>query len=374
MVTQKIILPLILALTPIWATGKSPPVEKLNLPDGFAIETYAEVSNPTQMTQGGNGIIYVGSRRLGKVHAVIDRDGDFKAEEVTVIASGLKMPSGVAYKDGDLFVGAVNRILRYPAIDNQLADPPRPDVITDSLPDKTHHGWKFINFGPDDLLYIPVGAPCNICLSENPQFASIMRLDVTNPTLEIIAHGIRNTVGFDWHPISKQLWFTDNGRDMLGDQVPPGELNSLKKIGDHFGYPFFHADGLPDPKFGGQAKPASAYREPELLLDPHVAALGMMFYTGKMFPERYKNQILIPEHGSWNRSPEAGHTGYRITVGRKVGQQMRYEIFIDGWLESNNKSWGRPVHLLQMDDGSVLVSDDKADAIYRITYKLVSPF
>ena len=367
---QKSILTFILLLTPAWLGAKTLPLQKLNLPAGFEIAIYAEVPGARQMTHGGQGIIYVGSRRQGKVHAVVEKDGDYKADEVFVIAKNLKLPSGVAYRNGDLFVGAVNRILRYDDIDKALDQPPAPEIVTDKLPNKTHHGWKFIAFGPDGLLYIPVGAPCNICLSKNPQFASILRMDVDlrHSKLEIYARGIRNSVGFDWHPSTHELWFTDNGRDSLGDEQPPCELNRVTKQGQHFGYPYVHGHNVPDPKFGKDGKP-SEYTQPTLALGPHVAPLGMMFYTGNMFPEKYRQQILVPEHGSWNRSPRAGHTGYRLTLAREVAGKLTYEVFIDGWLDKNNRSWGRPVHLLQMEDGSLLLSDDKAGVVYRISYK-----
>ncbi|MEO2175932.1 MAG: PQQ-dependent sugar dehydrogenase [bacterium] len=366
---QSIILSLLLLSAPISLFGKSLPLETLNLPAGFRIEIYARVPEARQMALGSQGTLFVGSRRSGKVHAVIDHNGDYKADEVKVIATKLSLPSGVAFRGGDLFVGAVNRILRYPNIETTLDKPPKPVVVTDKLPDKNHHGWKFLRFGPDSLLYFAVGAPCNICLSSNPQFASILRMDVDSTDApEIIARGVRNTVGFDWHPLTKQLWFTDNGRDSLGDTSPPCELNRIKQTGQHFGYPYYHGESLPDPKFGKKGGPASDYVEPELSLDPHVAPLGMMFYTGNMFPESFRNQIIIPEHGSWNRSQKAGHTGYRLTIGWKTDEEMHYRVFIDGWLTSDNKSWGRPVHLLQLADGSLLLSDDKAGAIYRITY------
>jgi len=371
---QKTILSLLLLLTPLSLYGEALPLERLNLPEGFQIEVYAEVPGARQMALGSDGILFVGSMRSGKVHVVVDKNGDFKADEVKVIASELSLPTGVAFRGGDLYVAAVDRILRYPDIEKNLDRAPKPEVITDKLPDETHHGWKFLDFGPDGLLYFAVGTPCNICLSENPQFASILRMDVdagTEP--EIVASGIRNTVGFDWHPTTRELWFTDNGRDMLGDTIPPCELNRITRTGQHFGYPYYHGKSLPDPEFGQKGEAATHYIEPELLLDPHVAPLGMMFYSGDMFPASFRNQVIIPEHGSWNRSPEAGHTGYRLTIARKTNEGMSYEIFIDGWLNDNNESWGRPVHLVQLSDGSLLLADDKAGVIYRITYKSITP-
>ncbi len=367
----KLICSMLLLLASLSLYGKSLPLNSLNLPPGFHIEIYAEVPQARQMAKANESVIFVGSRRSGKVHVVIDNNGDKKADAVKLIAKGLTLPSGVAFRDGHLYVGSVDRILRYPNILKNLDHPPEPEVVTDKLPDKNHHGWKFLDFGPDSKLYFAVGAPCNICLSKNPQFASILRMDVNDTTTpEIVAHGIRNTVGFDWHPTSHELWFTDNGRDGWGDGRPPGELNRITQTGQHFGYPYYHGKSLPDPEFGNKGKAAADYVEPELYLDPHVAPLGMMFYTGDMFPASFSNQIIIPEHGSWNRSPEAGHTGYRLTVGRNTEEGMVYEVFIDGWLDGDtNKAWGRPVHLIQLTDGSLLLSDDRADVIYRITYR-----
>ena len=351
--------------------AKRLPLEKLNLPDGFVIEKYADVPNARQMNHGGDGVVYVGTRKDGDVYAVVDDDGDGKSDTVHLIDDNLNMPSGLAYKDGDLYVGAVSEILVYRNIDSQLQNPPKPEVLTDQLPDKRHHGWKYLGFGPDGKLYNPVGAPCNICLSDNPQFASILRMDINNPAqLESFASGIRNTVGFDWHPTTGELWFTDNGRDMMGDDLPPGELNKISKRGQHFGYPFFHAGSIPDPKFG-KGKQSDDYVYPALKLDPHVAALGIKFYLGNMFPKQYHEQVFLAEHGSWNRSKQAGHTGHRITVARKDSKgDLVYETLVDGWLQ-NNKAWGRPVDVLELSDGSMLISDDKAGVIYRLSY--VSP-
>ncbi|MDB2542261.1 PQQ-dependent sugar dehydrogenase [Pseudomonadales bacterium] len=357
------------ASTAIYA--KRLPLEKLNLPEGFVIEKYADVPNARQMNHGGDGVVYVGTRKDGDVYAVVDNNGDGKSDAVHLIDDNLNMPSGLAYKDGDLYVGAVSEILVYRNIDSQLQNPPKPEVLTDQLPDKRHHGWKYLGFGPDGKLYIPVGAPCNICLSDNPQFASILRMDINNPALlESFASGIRNTVGFDWHPTTGELWFTDNGRDMMGDDLPPGELNKISKRGQHFGYPFFHAGSIPDPKFG-KGKLSDDYVHPALKLDPHVAALGIKFYLGNMFPKQYHEQVFMAEHGSWNRSKQAGHTGHRITVARKDSKgDLVYETLVDGWLQ-NNKAWGRPVDVLELSDGSMLISDDKAGVIYRLSY--VSP-
>jgi glucose/arabinose dehydrogenase len=351
------------------ASAKSLPLHKLNLPDGFSIEVFAEVDNARQMVRSEAGVIYVGSRRAGNLYAVIDSNGDYQADKVITIDTDLNLPSGLAMRNGDLYVGAVDRILKYASIDEHLDNPPEPEVVIDTLPDKRHHGWKYLDFGPDGYLYIPVGAPCNLCLSDNKTFASIQRIDLSaeNPALESFASGVRNSVGFAWHPVTHELWFTDNGRDLMGDELPPGELNRAASAGGHYGYPFFHANDIRDPEFG-DGKTADDYVRPALTLDPHVAPLGMMFYTGNQFPSEFKQQILIAEHGSWNRTEEAGHVGYRITLVRQnQAGKLSYETLIDGWLQ-DNKAWGRPVDLLQLPDGSVLIADDHGDVIYRLSY------
>jgi len=340
---------------------------KLTLPPGFAIELYAEVPNARQMALGDDGVLYVGSRRRGTSGVYAVKNG-----KTIEIDDGLLMPSGVAYRDGDLYVGAISKILRYPKIGAKLDDPPEPEVVTDALPKDPHHGWKFLRFGPEGKLYVPVGAPCNVCNMSNPLHATILRLDPkqAKPELEVFARGVRNSVGFDWDPATGELWFTENGRDLLGDTTPPDELNHAPKAGLHFGFPHFHAGDLADPDPQYQKGTASDYVAPAQKLGPHVAALGMSFYTGTQFPEAYQGQILIPEHGSWNRTPDAGHTGYRVMrVTLRDNKAVAYEPFITGWLGADNRSWGRPNATLVMPDGSLLISDDEAGAIYRVTYK-----
>ncbi|MGA6994231.1 MAG: PQQ-dependent sugar dehydrogenase [Candidatus Deferrimicrobiaceae bacterium] len=340
-------------------------LESIRLPPGFRISLYAgNVPGARSMALGPGGVIFVGSRREGNVYAVMVRESGNRADEVITIARGLTMPNGVAYRDGSLYVAEVSRILRYDGIASRLRNPGEPVVVYDRFPSAGHHGWKFIRFGPDGLLYVPVGAPCNVCEVKDP-FGTITRIRPDGSGFEVFARGVRNSVGFDWDPKTMELWFTDNGRDWLGDDLPPDELNHAPVINLHFGFPYRHGKEIPDPEFvdrNGKKKFLPPARE----LGPHVAALGMRFYTGSMFPPRYRNQIFIAEHGSWNRSTPIG---YRITlVTRGDGQENGYEVFAEGWL-SKRGAWGRPVDVLVMPDGALLVSDDKAGAIYRITYE-----
>jgi glucose/arabinose dehydrogenase len=344
----------------------------ITLPPGFSIAPYAaNVPGARSMTQGPKGILFVGTRRNnGKVYAVLDRDGDGRAEKVATVASGLNMPNGVAWRDGALYVAETSRILRYDGLHAWLASggagtAPKPVVIRDDFPKDTHHGWKFIRFGPDGLLYVPVGAPCNICDEKDARYASITRMKPDGSAFEVFARGIRNTVGFDWHPGTRELWFTDNGRDMLGDDTPPDELNRAPKSGMNFGFPACHGGDIADPQFGKE-KGCAGSTPPERKLGPHVAALGMRFYTGRMFPERYRGQIFIAEHGSWNRTTPIG---YRVMVVRLEGSRaVSYEPFAEGWLVGDS-AWGRPVDVEVMPDGALLVSDDERGAIDRITYR-----
>jgi glucose/arabinose dehydrogenase len=275
------------------------------------------------------------------------------------------MPNGVAIKGNDLYVAEVYRVRKYSDIESHLDHPPKPVVINDSFPHDLHHGWKYIKFGPDGMMYVPIGAPCNVCMKDDSRYAGMMRMKPDGTGLEQFANGIRNTVGYDWDPKTKELWFTDNGRDWLGDNLPPDELNHAPVKGMHFGFPFRYGQNVSDPQYGAKAPSGLQFTPAAQDLDAHVAALGMVFYTGKMFPPEYQNQILICEHGSWNRTPLSG---YRVTmVTLKDGKPVKYQPFIDGWLSDVGIS-GRPVDLLVMPDGSLLISDDKGGAIYRVTY------
>ena len=344
--------------------GGGLPLHRMRLPQGFRIEVYAHpVPGARSMALSNAGTLFVGTRD-DRVYAIRDKDRDNKGEEVTIMARGLHVPNGVAFRDGDLYVAEISRVLRYDDIDTQLPQPGDPVVVTDTFPRDGHHGWKFIAFGPDGKLYVPVGAPCNICLSENAVYAAIHRMNADGTGRELFASGVRNTVGFAWHPGTNELWFTDNGRDYLGDNAPPDELNRASAAGFHFGYPFCHGGDIADPDFA-EGHPCEDYVPPAQNLGPHVAALGMRFYTGTMFPEAYRGQIFIAEHGSWNRS---SRIGYRISLVRLDGNRaVSYETFAEGWL-TDGSVWGRPVDVLVMPDGALLVSDDHAGAIYRISW------
>lgn len=347
--------------------GQDLPIDLIELPTGFEIEVYAaDLPGARSMTLSPGGTLFVGTRSEGKIYAIRDENENYRidAGEVYVIAEGLDMPNGVAFRDGSLYVAEVSRILRYDAIESRLDDPPDPVVVKDDLPSQRSHGWKFIAFGPDGKLYVPIGAPCNVCDPGDP-YASITRMDPDGSNFEIFARGVRNSVGFDWSPDTGELWFTDNGRDWLGDDLPPDELNRAPVAGLHFGFPYCHGGYISDPSFGADRE-CDEFVPPEMKLGPHVAALGMRFYSGSAFPKEYRGAIFIAEHGSWNR---ADPIGYRVTrVRLENGTAAGREAFAEGWLQGR-EAWGRPVDVLEMDDGALLVSDDRAGAIYRISYQ-----
>ncbi len=342
------------------------PLNTIKLPAGFSIDLYAaNVPNARSMVLGSQGTLFVSTRRAGNVYALVDRDQDQVADETFVLARGLFFPNGIAFHDGALYVAEINRILRYDQIETRLDNPPEPVVVTDRLPSDRHHGWKFIRFGPDGWLYVPVGAPCNVCERRDPRYGSILRMRSDGTAPVVFAHGVRNSVGFDWHPVTHELWFTDNGRDQLGDDVPPDELNHAPRAGLHFGFPYCHGGDIPDPEFGVK-RSCKTFTPPAQRLGPHVAALGMRFYNGKMFPLAYRNQIFIAEHGSWNRSQPIG---YRVALVRlENNRAIAYEVFAEGWLQGEER-WGRPADVQVMPDGALLVSDDHTGAIYRIRYE-----
>ena len=358
------------------STAQDRPTSQLKLPPGFSVEVFAaDVPNARQMALGDRGTVFVGSRQAGRVYALEDRNRDFKVDRVHTIASGLAQPSGITFRDGALYVAEISRVTRYDGIEASLAAPPKPTVVNDKFPKETHHGWKYLAFGPDGWLYVPVGAPCNVCeRPDDPRFASITRMKPDGSSSEVFASGIRNTVGFDWHPQTRELWIAENGRDGLGDDVPPDELLRAHKPGLHFGFPYCHGGDTPDPELGAK-RPCTGFEPPALKLGAHVAAIGMKFYTGTMFPAEYRNQIFIAEHGSWNRSQPQG---YRVMLVKLQGNKaVSYTPFAEGWLRGIRSSrgsrtigdaWGRPADVLVLPDGSLLVSEDEPGAIYRITY------
>ena len=346
------------------AAGKAASLDHITVPPGFRVATFTSaVPGARSLTLGTKGTVFVGTQ-AGSVYAVVDREHDGTADQVFTIAKGLDMPNGVAFRQGALYVAEVSRVQRYDAIEDHLAAPPAPVTVIDGLPREHHHGWKFIAFGPDDLLYVPVGAPCNVCESSDPRFASILRFRPDGTPVDTMARGVRNTVGFDWEPGSGTFWFTDNGRDLLGDDVPPDELNRATVAGRHYGFPACHGGTIVDPVFA-KGRDCRMFEPPAIALGPHVAAIGMRFYRGTMFPEEYRGQVFIAEHGSWNRSQKIG---YRVSLVRvKNGQAVSYSPFAQGWLQGG-EAWGRPADVQELPDGSLLVSDEKAGAIYRITY------
>ena len=350
------------------------PLGTLKVPPGFHVAIYATgIPAARELAVGSKGTVFVGSMR-DSVYAVVDLNGDQRADKAYRIGSGLNTPSGVAFRNGALYVAAVNRVLRYDDIESHLDNPAPPVVVSDAFPDDSAHGWKFIAFGPDGLLYVPVGAPCNIC-EPDARHGGIFRMKADGSGLETFATGVRNSVGFDWHPVTNELWFTDNGRDNLGDDMPSDELNHAPRKGMNFGYPYCHQGDTPDPEFGAK-HPCSAFDPPAAKLGAHVASIGMRFYTGHMFPSDYRNQIFIAEHGSWNRSTPQG---YRVAVVKLdgKGKVVSDTPFVEGWLRGIRRhagtmtvgdAWGRPADVLVMPDGALLISDDSAGAIYRVTY------
>ncbi len=344
--------------------AQEPQLSSIKLPPGFHIQYYAkDVPAARSMALCDNGTLFVGTRD-DKVYAIPASKSGKSGGRVVTLLTDLNTPNGVAVKDGALYIAEISRILRYEDIENHLSNAPKPVVLPVEYPSDEAHGWKFIRFGPDGKLYIPVGMPCNVCKREDPRFGTITRIKPDGSGFEIYASGIRNTVGFDWHPVTHGLWFTDNGRDWMGDNKPPDELNYAPKKGMNFGFPYVHGDSIMDPEFG-KGHSADEFTAPAQELGPHVAALGMRFYTGSMFPKEYRNQIFIAEHGSWNRSVPIG---YRVTVVTLNGNKpTSYKPFAEGWLQGSS-AWGRPVDVQVMPDGALLVSDDKAGCIYRISY------
>ncbi len=339
-------------------------LNQLKLPAGFKVDYFAKnVKNARQLALSDSGIVYVGSRKAGNIYALLDENGDGKSDKRWLVAKGLEMPSGIAWKDGDLYVAEVSRILKFSNIDKNL-DKPISEVFLSGLPKESHHGWKFLRFSPTGELIFPIGAPCNVCEIKTDMHARIFSLNMKTKALTVMAEGVRNSVGFDFHPDTGELWFTDNGRDMMGDDIPSDELNRVTKIGSHYGFPFYHAGNIKDPTFAKNKKEQD-YVAPVLKTGAHVANLGLHFYQGTMFPASYKKQLFIAEHGSWNRSKKSGYKIGLVTL--KGSEIIKYEPFMTGFMQ-NEITYGRPVAIVELKDGSLLVSDDYANAIYRISY------
>lgn len=360
-----IMMSMILCLHPQPAVGQALPTHLINLPHGFKIHTYAQnIPQARMMTLSPSGTLFIGTR-TNTVYAIPNASTQLYATQIIPIVTPATVASGVAFKDGALYVGANGVVLRYNNIEANLNNPPPPVTINNTVP--ASHGARTIRLGPDDKLYIKVGAPCNVCEeSAGPYSATIVRMNTDGTNIEVYVRGARNAVGYDWHPITGELWFTNNGRDGMGDELPPETLNRVTSIGQHFGFPYCHAGYVSDPEFGHLFS-CSQFAHPAQLMPAHVAPLGMRFYTGNSFPTEYINQVFIAEHGSWNRSTKIG---YRISLVRlnSASQAVSYEVFADGWLQPGESVWGRPVDVQVMPDGAMLISDDYANAIYRVQY------
>ena len=350
---------------PIPTPADKLPISKIKVPPGFKVEIYAaEVFDARGLRQGDKGTVFVSSLfGAGKIYALVDKNGK---REVKVIAEKLMLPNGIEFHKGSLYVATPKAITRYDGIEDKLDNPPAPVTIYDQLPGDVPHGWKFIKIGPDGKLYVPVGAPCNICEPDPATYAQIRRINLAGSGTEIVARGVRNTVGFDFHPKTGQLYFTDNQRDWLSEDMPNDELNRLTQAGQHFGYPYCHQGDFADPQFGW-GKACDDFVKPILLLGPHSAPLGMRFYTGKMFPEKYQGAIFIARHGPWNRTKKYAADVVAVFL-KPDGTVKSMEPFLTGLVE-NNSYLGRPVDVLVLKDGSLLVSDDHAGAVYRVSYQ-----
>ena len=348
--------------------SKDLPLDKIKVPAGFKVEVWVEgVPEARSLTMGDKGTVFVGNRNLANVYAIVDKGGK---REVKTLLKGLNTPNGVVFHKGTLYVAERNRILAYEGIESKLDSPPEPRVVIDNLdPNKAAgHFWKFLAMGPDGKLYFNIGAPGNIVLPDY-NHATISRVDPKTGTMEAVAHGVRNSVGFDWHPKTKELWFSNHARDWVSDDLPNDTLHRVSKKNMHFGYPFCHQGDFLDPVFG-KDRTCKEFDPPAAKLGAHIAPMGMRFYTGKMFPAEYQNNIFLAMHGSWNRTTKQGYNVVRVVVDDK-GKVAKVEPFVTGFLtdeKADPPMWGRPVDLLQMKDGSMLFSDDFNGIIYRISY------
>ena len=344
------------------------PIDRIRLPAGFHLEIFTHgVPNARQMALSPGGTLFVGSReRARRVYAVVDKDRDWKADKVFVVARDLDLPSGVAFRQGALYVAANSRVLKLDDIERRLAMPPRPITILEDLPKERYHGWRYIKFGPDGRLYLPIGIPCDACARGAP-FGQLITMDAEGHDRKTYAYGLRSVQGLAWHPETRDLWFADNGRDGLGDDLPADEINRIAEPGQHFGAPYCHAGSIPDPNLGSRAT-CDGYVPPAAKLPAHVTPLGIAFYTKNQFPEDYRKQLFVAEHGSWGRSIPIGYRISTLTFDDD-GKLLGYDVFAEGWLNPDGSYWGRPTDLLVAPDGSLLVSDDEAGVIYRISYR-----
>lgn len=339
-------------------------LKNIQLPPGFTITLYAwPVPDARQLAVGDAGTVFVGSRSEGKVYALPDKNKDSRADRVITIARDLRIPNGVAFYHGALYVAEMNRIVKFENIEKSLSRVPMPRVVNSNLPEDVMHGWKYIRVGPDGLLYVPQGAPCNACRQKDKRYASILRIQFDGKGMEVFAHGVRNMGGFDWHPRTKEMWFTDNGREGLPNAAVDDELNGAPYKSMHFGFPYCHASDIADPEFGAQ-RSCAKLAGPALVFNAPVAPSGVKFYTGKMFPSEYENCLFIAEHGA---EGTPGSPGFQVSM-VKTGSHPRYAVFAHGWVRKGI-AWGRPVDIVLMPDGALLVSDDRVGAIYRIAYK-----
>jgi glucose/arabinose dehydrogenase len=342
------------------------PLDRLKVPDGFKVELWAHgLPGGRAMARGDKGKIYVGTRSIGRVYEITDKGSE---RTVRIVAEKMLQPAGVAFANGSLWVAAIDKMLRYDGIEDN------PDVQPVDLTEKfkfpplQHHNWKYIAFGPDKKLYVPFGGPCNICEPPTDEYAQIRRYNPDGSGMEVIARGIRNSIGFDWHPKTRELWFTDNGRDWMGDEGPEEELNRVTKIGADYGFPYCHANGIPDPQIK-KPDPCKGVTMPVALLGPHAAVLGMIFYRGNMFPAPYKETIFVARKGSWNRTRLFGYDVVNVKVDPD-GKNPKVTPFMTGFMDAQkNEFWGRPAYVLQMPDGALLVSDEHNGAIYRVSYR-----
>lgn len=338
-------------------------LKAVKLPKGFKIEVYASgVNSARQMAWGDKGTLFVGSFGVGTVYAITDKGGK---KEVKTVLTGLKMPTGVAFRDGALYVADIDKILKYENAEASLDKMPQGKVVYGDMPNYVAHGWKYLTFDKEGRLYVPFGPPCNVCLPPT-SLSQVRRVNPDTGEAELIAIGVRNSVGGAIDPRSGDYWFSENARDWVSDDMPSDKLNHVAKIGAHYGYPYCHQGDMLDPKYGKGHK-CSDFTPPALKLGAHVAPLGMKFYSGKQFPAEYANNLFIAEHGSWNRHKYQGARIMRVTTD-PAGKNVKQEVFASGWINGDQSYTGRPADILLAPDGSMLVADDWAGAIYRISY------